>query len=152
MKWSFKMKYILILAALISLTSCFKTDTDGNVFLFENDNSAQLTFKMDGLNASAYFGINGQYGPSTADVTAFSNDNYWCLRRINYNLQSGTDGATASWDILINGTIAGAGAYTAGQELNLTIHPGDNLIMYYSCPSCSLATGSFSLELDKCDN
>lgn len=153
MKWSFKMKYILILAALISLTSCFKTDTDGNVFLFENDNSAQLTFKLDGLNSSAYFGINNEYGPSNTDVTPFQNSTYWCLRRINYNLKSGSDGGSPMWEIHVNGIGINANQnFPPGEDINYTIHPGDNLVMYFNCLSCASATGTFSLEMDKCDN
>lgn len=144
------MKTIAILLLLISLTSCFKTDTDGNVFLFENDNSAQLTFNFDNLSSSAYFGINNQYNSTFANVTAFQSKAYWCLRRINYNLRYGTDGGTANWDIYINGVAVTPGAFGAGNELNLSIHPEDTLVMFYNCPACTGAGGSFSLELDDC--
>ncbi|AYF44430.1 MULTISPECIES: hypothetical protein [Halobacteriovorax] len=146
------MKYILILAALISLTSCFKTDTDGNVFLFENDNFAQLTLRFSNINANVYyFGINNEVSSPSNSVTPFTSKQHWCLERINYKIDSGPFTPSSPWEIYINGN-TDAMTYNPGDYIGREIHPGDQLVISFNCSACASTSGSFWLEMSNCNN
>lgn len=146
------MKYLLLITTLLSLTSCFKTDTDGNVFFFENGNSAQLQFNFSNLNPNIYyFGTNNEVSVSTNTVTAFTTNRGWCLERINYQIDSGTFSPSGAWEVYINGN-NDAMTYGPGESIGRSIYPGDNLVISMNCAGCTSTKGKFWLEMSDCNN
>lgn len=147
------MKFIILITALLSLTSCFKTDTSGNAFIFESENHAVLKFNFTNINAASnlYFGQNGEYSTNDADINGFTSAKRWCLGLVNLQIDSGSEGGSAYWEANINGSNTGAPT-NAGSHMSVDIYPGDNLKIYMYCGSCASATGSFTIELNDCSN
>ena len=68
------MRALLLITILLGLSSCFKTDADGNAYLFENDNRAVISFEFFNADTTLtwYFGIQNQVGTNVTDVEGYN--------------------------------------------------------------------------------
>ncbi|WP_412462657.1 hypothetical protein [Halobacteriovorax sp. RT-2-6] len=146
------MRALLLITLLFSLSSCFKTDADGNAYLFENDNRAVLSFEFFNADTTLtwYFGIQNQVGTSATDVEGFNSSQYWCIENVYIQLNSG-DVSSANFDVVLNNTPTGAGIGFPGGNVNISIAPGDQVKAYMTCSACINGYGTINFELGKCN-
>ncbi|MGI4992969.1 hypothetical protein ACRXCV_10080 [Halobacteriovorax sp. GFR7] len=146
------MRALLLITILLGLSSCFKTDADGNAYLFENDNRAVISFEFFNADTTLtwYFGIQNQVGTNATDVEGFNSSQYWCIENVYIQLKSG-DVSSASFDVVLNNSPVTAGIPFPGGNTNVHIAPGDQVKASINCSACVNGYGTINFELGKCN-
>ncbi|EPZ51178.1 putative lipoprotein [Bacteriovorax sp. BAL6_X] len=146
------MRALLLITTLLGLSSCFKTDADGNAYLFENNNRAVISFEFFNADStlSWYFGIQNQVGTNATDVEGFNSSQYWCIENIYVDMKSG-DVSGATFEVVLNDTPMGTPVGFPGGGANFGIAPGDQVKAKMDCSSCVNGYGTINFELGKCD-
>ncbi len=145
-------KLLLIISFGLLLTSCFKTDSEGNAFIFENGNQMAFRLRIENVTSSTvYYGAyNTVATTSNTDVTPFSNNSYWCFKKVQLQQESG-GWSTDNVSLYVNGPSV-ATSSSLNSELNYSVSPGDTIVFSLNCSSCTNLTGYLIVELDDCNN
>lgn len=146
------MRTLLLITILLGLSSCFKTDADGNAYLFENDNRAVISFEFFNADTTLtwYFGIQNQVGTNATDVEGYNTSQYWCIENIYIETKSG-DVSGANFEVYLNNISAGMPVSFPGGNVNVHIAPGDQVKAYMNCSTCVNGYGTINFELGKCN-
>ncbi|POB14573.1 hypothetical protein [Halobacteriovorax sp. DA5] len=146
------MRALLLITVLFSLSSCFKTDADGNAYLFENDNRAVISFEFFNADTTInwYFGIQNQVDTTVTNVQGYNSSQYWCIENVYIQLNSG-DVSSASFDVVLNDSPVTAGIPFPGGNVNVHIAPGDQVKAAINCTACTNGYGTINFELGKCN-